>query len=90
MKRYHIIVSGQVQQVGFRFFSYKEALSMKLTGWVKNCYDGRVEIEVQGEEHKLDIFLYKIREGNLFSDVENVSIDEAEIKGEEKSFRIVY
>ena len=48
--RKHIIFSGQVQGVGFRYQSFNIAKQLGLTGWVKNLWDGRVEMEVQGAE----------------------------------------
>ena len=46
--RKHFYFSGRVQGVGFRYRSYYIAQSMGLTGWVKNLWDDRVEMEVQG------------------------------------------
>ena len=48
--RKHFYFSGRVQGVGFRYRSYYIAQSMGLTGWVKNLWDDRVEMEVQGKE----------------------------------------
>lgn len=47
--RKHIYFSGRVQGVGFRYRSYYIAQSLGLTGWVTNLWDGRVEMEVQGQ-----------------------------------------
>ena len=48
--RRHIYFSGRVQEVGFRFTACLLARRLGLTGWVKNLWDGRVEMEVQGTE----------------------------------------
>ncbi len=48
--RKHVFFSGHVQGVGFRFHAVMHARTLGLTGWVRNLYDGRVEMEVQGEE----------------------------------------
>ena len=45
--RKHIIFRGRVQGVGFRYHSTYKAENLGLTGWVRNCYDGSVEMEVQ-------------------------------------------
>ena len=51
MSRVHVVVSGLVQAVGFRWSTLKEAQRRGLTGWVRNLPDGRVEAEVQGPPH---------------------------------------
>lgn len=51
--RQHIIFSGRVQGVGFRWHSKICAGSLGLTGWVQNLEDGTVEMEVQGTEEKI-------------------------------------
>ena len=50
-----LILSGQVQGVGFRPFIYRIALENKLTGWVRNCV-GIVEIHVQGHPRDVQDF----------------------------------
>jgi len=51
-----IVLSGQVQGVGFRPFIYRLATEHKLTGWVQNCV-GYVEIFVQGRGENIQSFL---------------------------------
>ena len=48
--RRHILFYGRVQGVGFRYYAVQKARQLRLTGWVRNLYDGSVEMEVQGEE----------------------------------------
>ena len=45
----HIVVSGRVQGVGFRFSTRYTAERLGITGWVRNLPDGRVEVHLQGE-----------------------------------------
>ena len=54
MVRKHIYFSGIVQGVGFRYRAYMIACSLGLTGWVRNLWDERVEMEVQGRETDID------------------------------------
>ena len=54
-----IILSGQVQGVGFRPFIYRLAHEYELTGWVRNCV-GVVEIHVQGQSSDLNNFVSDI------------------------------
>ena len=48
LTRWHVYFSGEVQAVGFRYTAMLYARDLGLTGWVKNLYDGRVEMEAQG------------------------------------------
>ena len=52
--RKHIIFYGRVQGVGFRYYSVYTSRQLGLTGWVRNLYDGTVEMEVQGEQQIID------------------------------------
>lgn len=54
MLRRHILFYGKVQGVGFRFYSVNKARQLGLAGWVRNLYDGSVEMEVQGSEAEID------------------------------------
>jgi acylphosphatase len=51
-KRY--FVSGMVQGVGYRFFAQRVAEKLRVTGFVRNLWDGRVEVFAMGtsEQHK--------------------------------------
>ena len=50
--RKHLIFSGRVQGVGFRYRAMNIAQMLGLTGWVKNRWDGKVEMEVQGKRKR--------------------------------------
>lgn len=52
--RKHIFFYGHVQGVGFRYYAVQKANQLGLTGWVKNLYDGSVEMEVEGQEELID------------------------------------
>ena len=57
MIRKHIIAHGRVQGVGLRFTVPGFAKKYNVTGWVRNLYDGTVEMEVQGLDHRVELFL---------------------------------
>lgn len=52
--RKHIFFYGRVQGVSFRYYAVQKANQLGLTGWVKNLYDGSVEMEVEGQEELID------------------------------------
>ena len=59
-KRLHAYYSGSVHGVGFRYTAERAALSLNITGWIKNMADGRVELLCEGEEGILKEFTQKI------------------------------
>lgn len=63
--RAHLIVSGSVQSVGFRWFAQAHAKEAGVKGYVKNLDDGTVEIVCESEGEKPYIsFLRKIERGD--------------------------
>lgn len=46
----HVYVSGRVQGVAFRYSAIRQAQLIGVTGWVKNSFDGRVELVIEGED----------------------------------------
>ncbi len=66
------MVQGRVQGVGFRYYTQKAARQLGVVGWVRNCADGTVEINVAAEDAELSAFIQKIREGPRFSKVTQV------------------
>lgn len=90
MVRYSILVDGRVQGVGFRYFTQMMAIRYNLTGWCKNLYNGKVEIEVQGSEENLAKFINAIKKGNNFSRIDDMNLNELPINNNEKKYRIAY
>ncbi|MCI5596264.1 MAG: acylphosphatase [Lachnospiraceae bacterium] len=89
MKRMHIIISGRVQGVGFRYFAVSLASRYHITGWVRNLYNGDVEMEAEGNSTRLTLFLQEIQEGNRFVRVRNMEISEIPL-AHDKDFKVVY
>jgi len=76
-----ISVRGVVQGVGFRPFIYRLAQQYDLKGWVRNT-SGNVEIEVEGDEVKLNRFLKNIEsQAPPVSRIENIEVSFAAPKG---------
>ncbi len=68
----HIRVFGRVQGVGFRAWTRRKALSLELSGWVRNRIDGSVEIMAEGPDEAIRLFLTDCRKGSSFSRVDRV------------------
>lgn len=74
MERVHLLISGQVQGVGFRYAAAAFARELEVSGWVKNLPDGRVEIEVIGEGEPFETFLDWCKQGPPNCKVKSVEI----------------
>lgn len=55
--RWHMVLAGRVQGVGFRYRACAAAGALGIAGWVRNCWDGTVEMEVQGPQEAIDRML---------------------------------
>jgi acylphosphatase len=71
------LVSGSVQGVGFRYFVLRRANSLRVTGWVRNLPDGRVEVVARGTTESLESLASLLREGPPHARV--AGVDKAEI-----------
>jgi len=60
-----IFYEGNVQGVGFRWSVRDAAKGFDVTGWVRNLPDGRVEVQVTGEDDEVRAFLDQIARGEL-------------------------
>jgi acylphosphatase len=69
-------VFGRVQGVGFRFFVWRRAEALGLEGWVRNRWDGAVEVVAGGESELLDRLLDQLQAGPRWSRVERVTVTE--------------
>ena len=83
-------VEGIVQGVGFRFFTEDKAREYDLKGYVKNMYDGSVEVYAEGKKNILEKFLNDIKTGPRMSRVENTEVHWKEAENQYDSFIIKY
>ena len=89
IKRIRLCFYGMVQGVGFRYTAMHAANMYRLTGYVKNEYDGSVTCEVQGDEDAIDRFVDTIRNGR-FIDISSIDRTTMEIIADERSFEVRY
>ena len=88
MQRLAIMAAGRVQGVGYRFFVEDKAERYALTGWVRNCSNGSVELEAQGLAADLQQFCDDLKEGPPAALVTGLQITELPVIQEEKEFGI--
>lgn len=74
MPTVHLIITGRVQGVSYRFAAKETAVRLALTGWVRNSSEGHVEATVSGPEPALQQFIDWCRQGPRLAAVSDVII----------------
>ena len=90
MKRIHIIVTGTVTGVGFRWWLKIEAEKRRIYGFVKNRTEDEVEAVLLGEDKNVDELVKLARKGPSSARVENLSIQNYQKEYLRKSFDILH
>jgi acylphosphatase len=88
-QRLQVLVSGRVQGVGFRYFSYMTGVNLNLTGWVRNRINGDVEILAEGPRSQLDLLLSIVSKGPDLAHVTEVVVEWGEPQGDLPPFTIL-
>jgi acylphosphatase len=78
MKALHLIISGQVQGVGFRAWLAGEARSRDVSGWVRNRRGGEVEALLFGPSDRVDAIVAACHHGPSAAVVTSVAAAPAE------------
>jgi len=82
-----VYFSGRVQGVGFRYTTEDLARNFKVTGFVRNLRDGRVEMVAEGEPNEVDHFQKAVEEA-MAGYTREVNANESLGTGEFNSFTI--
>ena len=88
--RVHLIIEGRVQGVWFRESARREAVSLSLSGWVRNLPDGTVEALVEGPENEAKKLISWCQKGPAAATVTKVHEKLEKWQGEFNSFDIVF
>ncbi|HEY6825386.1 MAG TPA: acylphosphatase [Gemmatimonadaceae bacterium] len=72
MSRLHVLATGLVQGVGFRWFVRETARRLDLAGWVMNRPDGGVEVAAEGVGGAISALRAAVEEGPSGARVEVV------------------
>lgn len=89
MIRKHIIFSGSVQGVGFRWRAKNAAEMYGVTGWVRNDWNGTVSMEAQGTEEQIEAVIQAIRRG-MYIRIDHMDSRAIPVDPDEKRFRTEY
>jgi acylphosphatase len=90
-RRVRLLIEGQVQGVGYRYFAARAARGLGIRGWVRNLPDRRVEALAEGDARAVAAFVERLREGPGQGRVDRIELlepDEAEGEGKEEDFEI--
>ena len=88
--RAHILVNGHVQGVFFRKSVMDLARTLRVTGWVRNLRDGKVEAVAEGEKAKLEQLVEFCHTGPPGARVRDVAVEWSDFSGEFQGFRIIH
>ena len=88
--RAHVLYTGRVQGIGFRYTAEHLALDLGLVGWVMNCPDNRVEIICEGTKEKIELFLERIRQSSLGPYIKKTVCDWEAPTNEFKDFSVKF
>jgi len=76
MRRVHVVVTGDVQGVGYRYTMRLEARAVGAAGWVRNRRDGSVEAEIEGTAEQVDALLAWMAQGPPGASVADARVTE--------------
>lgn len=71
-------INGRVQGVSYRAWLEQLALTLSLSGWVRNRHDGWVEAVLKGPESVVEAALSLMERGPPGSRVEDIAVRPAE------------
>ncbi|MCX8584793.1 acylphosphatase [Gilliamella sp. B3023] len=91
IKQVIIRVSGRVQGVGFRFFTYQQAVKLGLAGYVRNLDNGDVELVAKGDDLIISKLIQWIERGGPTSArITGIDVSEQPPKNDLTSFNVRY
>lgn len=87
--RAHLYISGIVQGVFFRHYTFEQARQLGLTGWVRNLPNGQVETAIEGPKDKVDEMIKWCHRGPPAAQVSKVDIQWETPDSSFKTFDII-
>ncbi len=83
-KRVRVLISGEVQGVGFRWTCRQRATDEGVGGFVRNLPDGRVEAVFEGDEDRVDRMVRWCHEGPNWGRVDGIEVEEQPPEGQDQ------
>ena len=88
--RLRAIVHGRVQGVNFRYYTRQQAHQLGVTGYVRNLWDGTVEVMAEGERRDVTRLLNWLHKGPRMAFVTQVEVQWLPPTGEFQRFEVRY
>ena len=88
--RLRAIVHGRVQGVNFRYYTRQQARQLGLTGYVRNLWDGTVEVESEGAQSSVTRLLNWLHKGPGMAIVKQVDVQWLPYTDEFQHFEVRY
>ena len=85
----HIVITGKVQGVGFRYWLYQAAKQRNIDGWVRNKISGEVEALLIGDDVEIDNLISLCEKGPTSSKVTKIKVQNYQKEFLKKSFDII-
>ena len=85
----HIIITGKVQGVGFRYWLYKEAKQRNIDGWVRNKISGEGEALLIGKDEKINNLIKLCKKGPPSAEIIKIDVQNYQKEYFGKSFQII-
>lgn len=74
LSRAHVVISGRVQGVCYRAFTQHQAVTLGLSGWVKNMPEGCVEAVFEGRRETIEQAILACKSGPPGARVNDIDI----------------
>ena len=88
LRCFRAIVRGRVQGVSFRYYALLEAEQLGVLGYVKNRWDGTVEVVAEGEDDAVRKLLAWLYHGPRWARVEGVEVEWMDATGAFERFEV--
>ena len=85
----HIVITGKVQGVGYRYWLYKKAIERNVVGWVRNKISGEVEALLVGNDVDINNLIQMCEKGSPLSKVKKIKVQNYQEEFTKVSFNII-
>ena len=84
----HLVISGKVQGVGFRYWMQNLAIENNISGWIKNKMSGDVEALIVGQKKEIQELIKQCKIGPSSATIQNIQINDYDQDYSKEGFNI--